>query len=175
MYNQITMTFQFKELLQDVNIFLNCVAKYTNLDITDVYHTTLYRRLYSRYANSQICYDSVEAFYNNFFITYENTYRQYKMRASVLEKIYTLDTNELITAGITISNLALNNNEVTKEPLNNIIEYVSEQTSSKITGDIFKKLLTVVNTLEDEYIEEYLNKFTKHFVTIYYNDIVLYK
>ena len=175
MYNLIPQTFSFKEVIPNINDFLALVHGYTAIESTDPYHAHLYRWLYSKYGNSSIAYDTPEAFYNNFFITYENHFKQYKKRADIIGKIYGLDDNQLLTASQAVSNIALNNNEITKEPLNNIIEYVSEQQTSREISDIFYKLTAVLEALEDNYIEDFLKKFTKHFTRIFANTIIVYK
>lgn len=175
MYNMIPQTFSFKELIPNINDFLALVYGYTGTDSADIYHTTLYRWIYQRYANSSIAYNTPEEFFNNFFLTYENHFKQYKKRAEILTKIYGLDDNALLTASQSVQNVALNNNEITKDPLNNIIEYVSEQVTNRNISDIFYKLTAVLNELEDNFIKDFLSKFNKHFTRIFTNTIPIYK
>lgn len=175
MYSMTEQTFTFKELIPNITDFKLLLYRYSELNNNDIYHTTLFRRLYQKYANSQVAYETPVAFYYNFFLTYENHFNQYKKRAEILNKIYGLDDNQLLTASQAVNNIALNNNELTKDPLNNIIEYVSEQQTNRQIADIFYKLTAVIDNLEDNYIADFLSKFNIHFMRIFANNKILYK
>lgn len=152
--------------MPDYETFAQFLREYTNVNTGDNSNTYFYKYLLARYANSNVNYDTIDAFKRNFGITYEDNFDQYAFRRKVLQEQYNLTVDELTVINVAITNTALNNNEETTNPLDKVIDYISNQQSGKTNEN---KLIGYVRALEEvtnKYLRDFLDQFRPHFMQI---------
>lgn len=172
--NNFASTFYFKEIFSDFDTFKQFVHEYTNVNKDLPENATLYRYLFNKFCNSNINYDTINSFKRNFALTYENCFMQYKFRIDKITKLYALADDDLTVIQYGISNVALNDNSVIQNALDNVADFVSSQTSSKQRANKFSAYLTAVRDISDNYIEDYIDKFRKHFMSIVTPNLPVY-
>ena len=96
------------------------------------------------------------------------------MKRNIIDKIYNFDLDNLSITSKNIYNTALNNNELVKNPLSDLINYVSNQQSTISRRNDFECYIEYVNKLIDENIYEYIDIFAKHFYQIFGQQIFIY-
>ena len=141
-------------------------TEYTNINKDLPENATLYRYLFNKFCNSNINYDTVDCFKRNFALTYENCFMQYKFRIDKINQLYALTNDDLNVIQYGISNVALNNNSAIENALDNVVDFVSSQTSDKQRANKFSAYLTAVREVSDKYIDDFIDKFRKHFMAI---------
>mgnify|MGYP001175082829 FL=1 len=188
--SSFAVTHYFKNIFPDYISFQTFVAEYTNVDKTEDLNAYIYKYLYARYCNSNINYDTIDAFKRHFGITYEDTYEQLKMRKNILIAQYNLTLEELSVINKAINTLTSSgitnnaqNNAVTNlvNPLEELLPYIDNQTSNKfidnstaeLQNNLLNSYLNALNKVTDKFLNDYLYKFAKHFMVIvdlqYYN------
>lgn len=168
-------TFFFKDIFEDSDSFLKYLEEYTHLDYTDELHVKVYNYLMMRYANSNVNYNTLSSFKRLFAIDYEDYFLQYKFRKSAIEKMYDLTENDILLINKTINNIALNNNEITDSPLEKVIEYISNQQSNAIYSNKLVAYLQALQDIQDQWINELLDRFKKHFMQIFSEKVYIFK
>ena len=76
-------TFFFKEIIPTLDDFKEFLNEYTNVDSTDTFNEYCFKFLFNRFCNSNVKYDTQDAFCRHFGITYENVFDQYKIRQDI--------------------------------------------------------------------------------------------
>lgn len=160
-------TFMFKQCIRNFLEFQDFIEEYTILNKEDLLHHELYLYLNNFYCNSNVLYDTAEGFVRHFMITYQNIYRQYKKRFEMLDYLYNMEKEDIITLDVSIINNSFNNNEEVADPLNTIVNYVSSQASSKTRANQFTTFVQAIELIQDNLIDTFLDKFRKHFTKIY--------
>ena len=161
------VTFLLKDIWPDYQSFKEFVAKYTHIDPEAPTNAYLYKYILAKFYNSNVNYDTVECFLNNFGITYEDNFKQFEFREKVLQRQYQLTVDELADVNTIITNTANNNNEKTENPLSTVIDYVSNQVSG-VTRE--NKLLAYVKALDavtNKYLRDFLDGLRHHFMQIF--------
>lgn len=171
-------TFWFKDLIPDFDTFKEFVNEagfdtdtMSAKDLTILEHC--YKILYWRYSLCNVRYTTPEAFFMELAITFDNEFNRYTKRFKLLEEIYKLTNDDLITLNEAISNYANNpNDEVSnpKEPLS----YISSQTFSANMSNKLQAYLVAIESLPTEYDEEFLQAFKHLFIGIIPKTIPLY-
>lgn len=172
--NRFAITFYFKEIYPTLADFIDFITDYTTLDNTDEHHAYLYKMLYNHYANSNIAYDTVDAFNRHFAVTYENIFEQFKFRTDKVKKLYDLADDELNVIQYGIQNVGLNDNSKLENALDNVVPFVSSQTSDKTRANVFVSYLTAVRDIADKYLQDFIDKFRSHFLCIFGIEIPIY-
>ena len=173
--NSFTVTFLLKDIFTTYDDFKNFVTNYTNVDPNSTTNAYLYKYILAKFYNSNVNYDTVEGFLNNFGITYEDNFKQFEFREKVLQSQYNLTVDELADVNTIITNTANNNNEKTVNPLSTVIDYVSNQVSG-VTRE--NKLLAYVKALDavtNKYLRDFLDGLKKHFMQVYITQNYVYE
>lgn len=173
--NKFALTFYFKEIFPNFEDFIDFVTEYTTIDNTDEHHAFLYKILYNFYCNSNVAYDTKDAFKRHFAITYQNIFEQFKFRTNKLKKLYELDDEELNVIQYGIQNVGLNDNSKLNNALDNVLEFVSSQTSDKTRANKFASYLTSVRDVADMYMRDFIDNFRQHFLCIFGVEIPIYE
>lgn len=166
MNNNFAVTFLLKDIFTTFDDFKMFLKEYTSVDADAPTNAYLYKYIFAKFYNSNVNYDTVEGFLNNFGITYEDNYKQFEFREKVLQQEYKLTLDELTTINTVINNSALNNNEETQNPLATVIDYISNQQSG-ITRD--NKLMAYVKALDavtNKYLRDFLDELRPHFMQV---------
>lgn len=162
----ISPTKYFKYIFPDMETFKIFLTEYTNIDNEDIENIFYYKYLYNMFENSSINYYEVDSFKKHFGLTYENLFEKYKKQREIIDELYRINLNELITTQVFISNLANNPNDMPQNPLDTALDFVSQQTSSKITANKLESYFKSIQMVGDKLITNFLDNFRIHFVTI---------
>src|SRR5690606_37653390 len=104
----------------------------------------IFKYLYNRYCNSNINYDTIDAFFRHMGITYEDSFDQLKVRKKIIDEQYQITTEELTltsralsnTASMNIANNANNNAIVAiEDPEDYIIPYINSQVTNNLKNE----------------------------------------
>lgn len=169
------VTFLLKGIFTKYNDFKKFLHDYTSVDPESPTNAYLYKYILAKYYNSNVNYDTVEGFLNNFGITYEDNFKQFEFREKVLQSQYQLTVDELADVNTVITNTANNNNERTENPLRTVIDYVSNQVSG-VTRE--NKLLSYVKALDmitNKYLRDFLDELKPHFMQIFIEQNYIYE
>ena len=171
--NQFAITIYFKQIFSNLDDFTQFLAEYTTLDTTDVHHAYLFKMLYNHYCNSNIAYDTADAFKRHFAVVYENVFKQFKFRSSKLTSLYEIANDELNVIQYGIQNVGLNDNSKLENALDNLVPFVSSQTSDKTRANVFVSYLTAIRDVADKYLNDFIDKFRPHFLSIFGKEIYI--
>lgn len=167
-------TFFFKDIIPTLDDFKEFLTEYTTIDTTDPFNEYCFKFLFNRFCNSNVKYDTQDAFCRHFGITYENVFDQYKIRQDIIRKTYNLTDQDFILARQVIINNSLNDNTPAPNPLDAPLEYISNQNASKETMSKIDGYIHALYKLTDNLLDEFLDEFKKHFITIYSIDLPVY-
>lgn len=168
-------TFMFKDIIPDYSSFQEFLTCYTSVDNTDTFNAYTFKYLFNRFCNSNVKYDTEDGFCRHFGITYENCFDQYKKRHSIISNLYPLTNDELLVARQLISNSSLSDNvPVTGDPLVDPLDYISSQNASRETMSKVDAYVHAVYKITDNLLDDFLDEFKKHFISIYSVDIPVY-
>lgn len=162
----VSPTKYFKYIFSDIDSFKIFLSEYTDINTEDIMNIYCYKYLYNMFSNSSINYYEVDSFKKHFGLTYENYYYQYKLQRDIVDGIYSLNLNDLITSQIFISNLANNPNDMPSNPLDTALEFVTQQTSSKITQNKIESYFKALKMVSDNLLIQFVDNFRIHFVSV---------
>lgn len=173
--NLFANTFMFKDIVPNFESFVDFLNTYTSVDSEDIFNNYTYKYIFNRFCNSNVKYDNEDAFCRHFGITYENCYDQYKKRYELINKLYPLTDEELLLTRQVISNNSLNDNVPSaNDPLAEPLDYISSQNASRETMSKVDAYIHAVYKITDNLLEDFLDEFKKHFISIYSIDIPVY-
>lgn len=164
-----TDNFKLKELFYNVYDMEDAIYKYKPFDTeyTTEDIQTIYMLIMNMYCNSTVKYDTPTAFYRHFTLTFCNYVDEFLAKYKLIQKLKGLTLEDLKVEMSNITNVANNNNRIVDDPLNEIINFITTQSSSvSKTNDILaiNKSLTLYT---DNLIFDFLNKFSYLFVDIF--------
>lgn len=175
--NEFAVTVFFKNIFPTYDDFKSWLTEYTTLDSNNELNEYLYKKLMQKYANENINYATLEAFKRNFAITYEDNFEQYEVRKRIITQTYNLSAEDLTIAQEAINNIALNNNEIlddAKDPLDTKVNFISNQSTSRVKQAKLDSYITAIASITSQLLNDYLEKFRKHFMTVYLNPKYMY-
>jgi len=162
----VSPTKYFKYVFMTLEDFTSFLEEYTDVESSDIMNAYCYKYLYARFGNTSIGYYEVASFLRQFGLTYENFFNRFKMQRQIVDSLYDININDLITSQIFISNIANNPNDMPENPLDNALNFVSQQTSSKITSNKLESYFKSLQMISDNLLDEFLEQFRKHFISI---------
>lgn len=170
-FNQFAITFYFKDILPDYTAFEDFLTDYTDVDTSDEdFNKYCFKYLFNRYCNSNVKYDTQDAFCRQFGITYENVYEQFKKRQEIVKKMYALDDDDIMRARFIIANNSLDDNVHlgdNVDPLGKPLDYISQQTASKELINKVEAYDNALRKITDNLLDEFLDEFRKHFISLF--------
>lgn len=175
--NEFAVTIFFKNVFTSLDDFKTWITDYTTLDSTNVLHQFIYTKLMQKYANENINYATLDSFKRQFAITYEDNFNQYEARKRIIAAMYNVSLDEMETIQTNINNIALNNNGILEDdvdPLDVKVNFISNQSTSKAKQNKLESYTSALVNLTTELLNDYLEKFRKHFMTIYLNPKYMY-
>ncbi len=175
MNNSFAYTFYFKEIFSDLDEFVSFLGEYNIPTTNETFNAFIYQQLFCQFANSNINYDTVDAFKRHFAIELLNIYKQYEFKYKTLDEMYKISIDDLNVIQYGINNVALNNNSSIENALDTLVNFVSSQTSDKTRANKLASYITAVRDIADMYIFDFLDKFKKHFMSIIPNDVIAFK
>lgn len=130
----------FEEMLKDIHEFASRGRA------LNFYASKMLERLYLHYQNCNIAYTSIEQFLIDFKYKISESLSKILLKQYIIfDKIYTLTDDDVVEREHAININALNDNSKIEKPLDNLAEFVSEQTASKISKN---KLTAYVDYME---------------------------
>lgn len=166
--NDFAVTCYFKDIAPDADSFNALVGKYTDIAIAgqEAAIQPVYRVLFNRFCNSNINYDSADAFCRHFFQTFEDEYPRYIARRKLISKQYDMTDDELVSAGEYINNTAYKPNSKIDDPLNTVVPFISQQQSGKSRLAKIEAYLRALDSFTNGYMRDFADKFRPHFIAI---------
>lgn len=173
----VTNTFLLKELFENYNDFKEKRDEYiiAEVDSTNEQQLCIYNLLILNFGNSSVAYDTPNAFYRHFFIEYWNCCDEFTKRIDMIKKLRDLTVDELVNEMETISNVANNDNSPVENPLQEIIPYITTQSSTSSKGNRALAYHRAITLYRDNEVNNFLNKFKKFFLTIYGDYGIIYR
>ena len=163
-------TFLFKDIIPTVDDFKEFLSTYTNVSSVDTFNEYCFKYLYNMYCNSNVKYDTEDAFCRHFGLTYENMFDQFKKRQAIVKKEYNLTDDELAMSRFAIVNNALDDNvhhgddvDLLDKPL----DYISAQNSSKERINLLQAYDEALYKITDNLLDEFIDEFRKHFICLF--------
>ncbi len=186
--SKFNITFYFKDIFPSYSEFTEFLDIYTNINSEDVLNAYIFKYLYNRYCNSNINYDTIDAFLRHMGITYEDTFNQMQLRKNIIDAQYQITVEELTltsralsnTASLNIANNANNNAIVAIEnPEDYIIPYINSQVTNNLSNENemsmhrnkLKSYFEALDFVTTKYLTKFLNNFNKHFLTVFMTPI----
>jgi len=157
------LTFFFKDIFPDFATFKSAIENQTDLTSTDVIHQYLFKRLYNRYCNSNVCYMTQEAFVRHFMERYDNVFDEMKMRLALVGKMYAITDDDLTLLNSSLNAVANNSDTALENPLDNLAPYVSMQSGVKNRSNKFEAYINALEKVKDKYLTDFLRQFQSQF------------
>lgn len=179
MMDQYTTTFKFKNLLPDFDTFVdkyNCFAPEQLELVGDISELKVaYNLIFSKYCQSSVAFDRPNDFYQHFFSIFWNEFDYFNEKLKLIKMLRHTNTSELLTEYETITNVASNNNEILDSPLNNVIPYISTQSSSTSKANKIAAIVRGIQSFRSNEGQYFVDKFKNLFLSIYPNYGIYYK
>lgn len=162
---KFSITMKFKDIYNDVVTFKNDYETLlrSNSDEND---NILFNYLYLYYCNSNIRYDTIDAFKRHFLLDYDNYKQEYIKRMKTTERIYNLTESDLTLIEQGINNFANNDNKLVDDPFNEIIKFITSQGTHKTNSNTFIALDNYLSSLKNKQIKDFVNNFKSHFISV---------
>lgn len=158
---------KFTDIWPDVSSFLN---DYWNAglvpNLAETYMTTLYYLLYARYGNSTIAsFDETQFKYKVFstIFMYGPTWAK---RLDIQTEVRQLTIQEVQKGGKAIYNSALNPNQAPTTSSLEELKYINQQNTSNYLKSKPEAYAIIIDLLETDVTEEFIERFKKLFLTI---------
>lgn len=170
MSDQMTsLTFKLKQIYNSEDELNNAmwteVSKFFDINKDDFKLAT--HLLYNKYINSEIAYDTPNAFIRNLSNTAIEMYPQFVSRLGFLRELYSMSLEELRQGTTTIMNSASNPNEKVENPTSTIIDYITSQDTTSEQDNKFDRLNEGISKMKASYTKQFLNGFTNLFTKVY--------
>lgn len=171
--NELAMTLKLKTIFPTLNDFKTYINEYINTSGDFLIFILPY--IYNFYVNSNINYDTDEAFKRQFIITFMNVVKRFEREHKIIEQVYNIQDDEINIISRVTSVIANNDNSVITDPLSTVLEYVSAQDVTQQTRNKLDAFYGAIDKLSNDIIETFINELRKHFVAILYDPFYLYK
>ena len=166
-----TLTFKFKDIFTSENDFLTFITTYgvksSPLTTADEnFAKYLYKILMRRFYNSDVQYDTPEAFCFGLAETLEIIFDKYKRNKALIEAMYALDNDALAIIGENLTNASDNPNNK-PQSVREQLDYITQQNWSMSTTNKLQAYLEAVDSMPEVQIENICRECVKHFKSIY--------
>lgn len=125
--------------------------------------TALYYLLYARYGNSHNAYSDENQFKYSIFSTIFMYGPTWEKRLDIQGKIRGLSENEILTGGFAVYNHSFNPSTA---PSPEILTTINEQNTTKHQKSKLEGYAVLIDLLDTDVTEEFINKFKKLFITV---------
>lgn len=172
------ITFYFKEIFPTEQSFIEYLTNFNVVDITTadnlVLAQFLYKVMFRRFHNSNIQYDTPDDFKCDLANLIEDTFDRYKQQKAIIDKIYNLTDQELLTISKALTNSANNPNTKVDDPTQPL-EYVGAQAFTIASNGKLQAYLTALKNIPTKFIDQLLRDAQRLFKSIIPNQIFIYK
>lgn len=157
---KFSITIKFKDIYGSFEDFEK------DLTIFDNYDKILYNYIYNYFCNSNIRYETIDAFKRHFLLEYENEKTRFVKQILMNEKIYNLSDDQIYLIEQGINNVANNDNSLVEDPFKTIIKFITSQNSYARNSNAFIAFNNYLNEIKNKMIFEFLDEFKKHFISV---------
>lgn len=175
--NQTALTFYFKDIFPTNDDFLNYIKEYEINELTDETDITfanfIYKILFRQFHNSNVQYDTPDAFKTHLANRIEDVFQKYKRQQEIIQKTIQLTDDELTLLGEALANRANNPNTAPDDP-RKPIEFISNQVYSYTTNGKLQAYLTALNNIPTLLIKEFTGNCQSLFKTIIPNTYYIF-
>lgn len=153
---------------------LDCVGETPSNDIL-LFDKYCYNVLFRNFAKQNIRYSRIETFVNMLANVYEQEFMRFYKEKQLIDNIYKLSNEELVTLNQTLTNIANNPNTTPTNPLQPL-NYISTQSFSNVNDNRLQAYLRALNTMPVLNIERFIygeraDPNNKHF--LHFNDLFM--
>lgn len=163
-------TFQFKEIFPNLESFKEFLSSqssnYVNNNLEEMYVNSIYFVLFNRYANSEICYETIDEFKMRFSVIFFDFYNSFQKSLKMIDLINKLEEDDLLTLNEMINNQALNSNEPIENP-RKPIDFVSNQNYSLQISNKLDRYLYFIDSLKENNFDYIIKRFKPLFLPIH--------
>ena len=174
MMSDFSLTFLFKNIFPTYDKFKEFTDEYI-IDADDIFLPTAYKWLFNRFANSNVAYDTEDAFKRHFANELDDCLNMMKFRQDRLKALYALTDDDLALVNVAFATVANAPNTEQPEALDKLLDYVNTQSANKLTTNKFESLLRAIENIADRGLEDWLNRFQRHFIRIYPRALDVYE
>ena len=122
--------------------------------------------IYDFFVNSNVRYDTEEAFKRHFKITLKNMYKRYEREHMLLEKTYNVNPDELDLVNKQVNVMANNDNSEVVNPLDAVLTFVSAQTASKQVKNKLVAFYEAIDKVRNDVIDAFIDELRVHFIKV---------
>ena len=179
MTEQFTPTFKFKDLLPDFDSFIYNYRKFApdnelDEDTAPIHNIEVaYNLLFAKYCQSSVAFDMKTAFYRSFYLIFWDEFELFSRKLDMIKFMRDIPVNELLTEYETITNVANNNNAVVDSPLNEVIPFISSQSSSSSKINKINAITRAIQNYRSNEGKIFVDKFKGLFLS-YFSDFNVY-
>ena len=166
--SEFATTFYFKDIFPDFQSFKTFTAEYTDIsDTDDILLAYVYKYLFNKYANSNINYDTVNAFYRHFGITLEDIFYKYLKQSELVQQLYSITDDEIIETSKVFAVNVMNDASKPTNPLTEVNDFIDNQAVSRSTSNKLQKFLYTIDNISTKLIIYFIDEFKIHFMSIF--------
>ena len=141
-------------------------ADYLPKKITEQSLKTLYFLLYSRYGNSSIATSDENQFKAGVLATIFMYGPTWEKRLEIQDKLRALSENEILTGGSAIYNSAMNPETLPTTQTTEELNFINQQNTTKYKKSKLEGYSILMELLETDVTNEFLNRFKRLFITV---------
>lgn len=157
---KFSITIKFKDIYKSYEDFEK------DLTIYDNYDKILFNYIYNYFCNSNIRYETIDAFKRHFLLEYENEKARFVKQILMNEKIYNLSEEQIYLIEQGITNVANNDNSLVEDPFKNIIKFITQQNTYARQSNAFIAFNNYLKEIKNKLIFDFLDEFKKHFISV---------
>lgn len=165
-----TRSWKYKDLIADVGDFEEIIEQYSPEQpelFSENNITFVHRLIFNKFCNSSVAFDMKDEFYQQFANIIYNEFDYFIQKMNIIKRIRSLNESELLREYETITNVGNNDNEINENALNNVLPYITTQSSSTSKTNLLVALGRAIREYKDNEINYFLDKFKHLFTKIY--------
>lgn len=157
MINSSSITFYFKEIFPKIDDWTNFLTEFDITDLTNqenlLMAQKIYKYLFRNYKNSNIQFDTPDAFKSHLANLIEDIFEKYKMQLTLIQKSYELTSDEMEIISRALANTSANPNNITAN-IEKPLDYISNQAYTIAKTNKLQAYLRAINDIPTKLIEE---------------------
>lgn len=146
----MSYTFYFNEIFPTYDDWVNTMKDFNIVNYEEVmqanFDNYVYKILFNQYYNVNVRYSTIGDFVTSLSNVYLNKFNKFLKQKELLDKIYNLTDNDILTLTQTLSNMANNPNTEPVDPTTPI-NYISAQTYQMLTDNKLKGYLNALESI----------------------------
>lgn len=172
------LTFFFKEIFPDVESWLEFFKEYDiaslESDQDQSFARHMFKIIYRRFHNSNVQYDTQDAFKCDLANIIEDCFAKYKKQVEIAQKLYDMSENDILELSSTLANSGNNPNTQPNDP-KKPLDYFGAQVFSFVKSGKLVGYLTALQSIPTKMIGAVLTDCAGLFKRIIPNQIYLFE